>query len=191
MLSELLTSNSRAEIMRLLFNGLEEEHYLRDIEKLTDIKVNSLQKEVKHLSSLDLLKARKDGNRIYYSANKEHPLYSDLVSIVEKTVGVIAELKKRLEDDSIECAFSFGSFARAKEKSRSDIDLVIIGELGMRKVSKLLSGLQEKIGREINPHVYSREEFEKRITANDHFISSILKEEIKIIKGNLNEYRNI
>ena len=59
----------------------------------------------------------------------------------------------------------------------------------MRGVSKLLSGLQEKLGREINPHVLREDEFEKRIKNKDHFISNVLNEEIKVIIGNVNEYR--
>lgn len=189
MLAELFTSNTRAEIMRILFDGDGREYYLRDIEKKTHIQINSLQKEVKHLLSIDLIKARKDGNRIYYKANNESPIYIDLVSIVEKTVGVVALLKDKLNDSKIECAFLFGSMAKNKEKSRSDIDLIIIGDIGMRGLTKLLSGLQEKLGREINPHIYTKEEFKKRIIAKDHFITSVFKEEIKPIFGNLNEYR--
>lgn len=189
MLSELFTSNTRAELMRLLFNGQKKEHYLRDIEKLTNVKINSIQKEVKHLTGLDLLEARKDGNRIYYSANTAHPLYIDLVSIVEKTVGIVGQLKERLDDERIQGAFIFGSFAKGKEKSESDIDLIVIGELGMRTLTKLLSGIQEKVGREINPHIYTNDEFVKKIKKKDHFVSSILKEEIKPIIGTIDEYR--
>jgi predicted nucleotidyltransferase len=189
MLAELFTSDTRAEIMRILFNGEGREHYLREIEKITHVHISSLQKEVKHLVSIDLIKARKDGNRIYYKANSEHPIYPDLVSIVEKTVGVIALLKEKLNDSKIECAFLFGSMARNKEKAASDIDLVVIGDLGMRTLTKFLSGLQEKVGREINPHVYTKEEFKKRIKLKDHFIISVLKEEIKPIIGSVNEYR--
>jgi predicted nucleotidyltransferase len=189
MLAELFTSDTRAEIMRILFNGEGREHYLREIEKITHVHISSLQKEVKHLVSIDLIKARKDGNRIYYKANSEHPIYPDLVSIVEKTVGVIALLKEKLNDSKIECAFLFGSMARNKEKAASDIDLVVIGDLGMRTLTKFLSGLQEKVGREINPHVYTKEEFKKRLKLKDHFIISVLKEEIKPIIGSVNEYR--
>ena len=189
MLAELFTSNARAEVMRILFNGKAKEHYLREIEKNTDIQISSLQKEVKHLISIDLVKARKDGNRIYFKANIEHPIYSDLVSIVEKTVGVVSLLKERLVDSKIECAFLFGSMAKNKEKASSDIDLIVIGDLGMRTLTKLLSGLQEKLGREINPHIFTRTEFKKRIKSKDHFITSVLKEEIKTIIGDINEYR--
>jgi predicted nucleotidyltransferase len=189
MLAELFTSDTRAEIMRILFNGEGKEHYLREIEKITHIHINSLQKEVKHLAAIDLIKARKDGNRIYYKANIEHPIYPDLVSIVEKTVGVIALLKAKLNDHKIECAFLFGSMAKNTERATSDIDLIVVGDLGMRTLTKLLSGLQEKLGREINPHIYTKEEFKKRIKSKDHFVTSVLKEEIKPIIGSVNEYR--
>jgi predicted nucleotidyltransferase len=189
MLSELFTSDSRAEIMRILFDGEGKEHYLREIEKLTHIQINSLQKEVKHLVKIDLIKARKDGNRIYYKANIESPIYADLVSIVEKTVGIVSLLKEKLNDPKIDCAFLFGSIAKGKEKAASDVDLIVIGDLGMRALTKLISGLQDKLGREINPHIYTKEEFKKRIKSKDHFVTSVLKEEIKIIIGNVNEYR--
>lgn len=189
MLSELLTSKTRAEVMRILFDGSGEEHYLREMEKISHIQVNSLQKEVKHLASIDLIKARQDGNRIYYRANKEHPLYLDLVSIVEKTVGLGFILKSRLQDQRIKCAFIFGSIAKSNDKSSSDIDLIVIGDLGMRVLTKLLSGVQENVGREINPHIYTEEEFKKRIKLKDHFITSILKEQIKLIIGDVSDYR--
>lgn len=189
MLSELLTSNTRAEVMRILFDGSGEEHYLRGMEKMTNIQINSLQKEVKHLESIDLITARKDGNRIYYRGNQDHPLYTDLVSIVEKTVGIIPVLKEKLNDSKIQCAFLFGSMAKNKEKATSDVDLIIIGEIGMRAISNLLVGVQESIKREINPHVYTEQEFRNRIKEKNHFITSVLKQEIKPIKGNVNEYR--
>lgn len=189
MLAEILTSNTRAEILRLLFDGEQAEHYLRELQSLSGVNVRAVQKEVAHLEGLDLIKSRRDGNRLYFTANIAHPLYPDLVSIVEKTVGIIGQLKERLTDEKIEAAFIFGSMAKGKERSESDLDLVVIGELGMRSLSKKLSGIQERIGREINPHVFTKEEFINRIKKKDHFIVSILKEEVKPIIGSIDEYR--
>ena len=59
----------------------------------------------------------------------------------------------------------------------------------MRGVTKLLSGLQETLGREINPHVYSENEFKKRIAMKDHFLTTILKEPMKPILGEISDYR--
>lgn len=59
----------------------------------------------------------------------------------------------------------------------------------MRALSKLLSGLQEKLGREINPHIFTEDEFKKRIKKKDHSVTSIMNEEMKVIKGNIDDYR--
>ncbi len=191
MLNTLLTSHSRAAVFEALFDGQDREMYLREIERVTGKAVRSIQKELEHLLSIDLITKRKDGNRAYFKANKKNPIYSDIVSIVEKTVGVVGQLKDRLtQDESIKCAFIFGSFARGEERSESDIDLLIVGDLGMRKVSKLLSGMQEQIGREINPHVYSPEEFIEKTINKDHFVTNITNSKIKPIIGDINEYRN-
>lgn len=190
MLEKLLTSQSRSEIMRLLFDGQEREFYLRELEKLMGTAISSVQKEVKHLSDLDLIKSRRDGNRLYYKANTNHPIYSELVSIVEKTVGISALLKKAIEKPQIECAFIFGSLAKNKERAASDIDLVVIGDIGMRTLSKLLAPIQEKVGREINPHIYTAQEFKKRVSEKEHFISAILKGTIKPLIGDINDYRS-
>lgn len=189
MLTEILTSDTRAQLFGLLFSGAGKEYYLREIERITGKAIRSIQQEVKHLTDIDLIQSRRDGNRIYYKANKQHPLYPDLISIVEKTVGVFAQLKERLIDNRIECAFVFGSFALDKENSESDIDIIVIGNLGMRALTKLLSGLQEKIGREINPHIYSAEEFKQKVSSKDHFITSVINSENKVLIGELDDYK--
>jgi predicted nucleotidyltransferase len=72
-------------------------------------------------------------------------------------------------------AFVFGSIARGEERAGSDVDLMVIGQLGLRDLSRLLSGIEEKIGREVNPHVLREEEFRKRIRAKEHFASNVME----------------
>ncbi|MCK5597209.1 MAG: hypothetical protein KAJ04_07160 [Candidatus Eisenbacteria sp.] len=37
---------------------------------------------------MDLVTPRRDGNRLYYSANRAHPLYDDIRNLVMKTIGL-------------------------------------------------------------------------------------------------------
>lgn len=189
MLSEFLTSETRAEVLRALFNGEGKEYYFRELKRASSSSISSLQREVDRLCELELVKKRKDGNRVYFMANIEHPIYPELVSIVGKTVGIWASLKRRLKNSKIDLAFVFGSFAQNSEGARSDIDLCVVGDISMRGLSKLLSGLQEEFAREINPHIFTKSEFQKRIKENDHFVTSILKGSIKLLEGNIDEYK--
>lgn len=188
LLSEILSSKIRADIFRLLFGLSDMELYMREIERRSGYAIGTIQAELKKLLRLDLVTSRRDGNRLYYRANKDHPLYSDIRRIVLKTTGLVEVLRNSLKQDSrIDIAFVFGSIAREEEKSGSDIDIVVIGSLGLRKLSGLLSGVPEQIGREINPHVFSVKEFKNRIAQKEHFISQVVYEPKIFIIGSENE----
>ncbi len=71
-------------------------------------------------------------------------------------------------------AFVFGSLAAGGEKPASDVDLMIVGAVSLRQLSKWLSGVVGRIGREINPHVFAPQEFARRKQEHDHFLASVL-----------------
>ena len=174
-LAELLSSRTRAEIFRLLFSGTGEELHVREIERRSGLNDSTLRQELRKLVRLDLVQSRRDSNRVYYRAKTENPLYADIRSLVLKTSGLADVLKSVLRDNRVRAAFVFGSIACGEEKSGSDVDLMVIGDLGLRDISGLLSGIEEKIGREINPHVLHRDEFRKRVRAKEHFVSRVME----------------
>jgi len=174
-LAELLSSRARAEIFRLLFSGTGEELHVREIERRSGLNDSTLRQELRKLVRLDLVQSRRDSNRVYYRAKTESPLYPEIRNLVLKTSGLSDVLKSALTDKRIRVAFVFGSIARGEEKAGSDVDLMVIGQLGLRDLSRLLSGIEEKIGREVNPHVLREEEFRKRIRAKEHFVSSVME----------------
>ena len=71
-------------------------------------------------------------------------------------------------------AFVFGSVAGGKATASSDVDLMVVGLLGLRELTSLLEGTAEKLGREVNPHVLSEVEYRSRIEQGDHFVTNVL-----------------
>ena len=173
-LSEILSSKSRAAILRLLFDGSEKELHVREIQRRSRFSVRTVRDELEKLLKLDLVQRRKDGNRVYYGAKREHPLYSELVRIVIKTVGLIDILREAVAGHNISVAFVFGSVASGEELATSDVDLMVIGEITLREVTALLSGTDERVGREINPFVITGPEFRKRLRSDDDFIGRVM-----------------
>lgn len=165
--------------------------HVRALERDSSVSFGSIRQELKKLSRLDLVKSRRDGNRLYYSANTEHPLYPEIIGLVTKTVGYIGILKEALLDKAVIAAFVFGSVAEGGEKSGSDLALAVIGNIGMRRLSTLLSGCEERIGRAINPHTYRADEFAKRVTKRDHFVTQLLASSKVFIIGSENEFARI
>jgi predicted nucleotidyltransferase len=183
-LNQLLSSRVRSEIFRLLFDRRNTSIHLREIQRQSGLAIGTIQNEIKKLRDLDLVVSKQDGNRLYYSANSQHPIYNEICTLVEKTVGVGQELKSALQSiKGIECAFVFGSFAKGSEKSHSDIDLIIIGSLGLRHLSSKLKSLTFKFGREINPHVYSKKTWLEKLKRKDHFATSVLAEKKVFLIG--------
>ena len=186
-LAELLSSRARAEIFRLLFSATGEELHVREIERRSGLNDSTLRQELRKLVRLDLVQSRRDSNRVYYRAKTENPLYPEIRNLVLKTSGLADALEAALMDKRIRVAFVFGSIARGEEKAGSDVDLMVIGQLGLRDLSRSLSGIEEKIGREVNPNVLREEEFRKRVRAKEHFVSRVMESPKIFIIGSPHE----
>jgi len=187
LLSEILSSKIRAEIFRLLHGVNSAELHMREIERRSGCAIGTVQSELKKLLRLDLVIKRKDGNRLYYRANRDHPLYPDIHALVVKSNGLVDILRQALDrKKGIELAFVFGSFARHDEKAASDIDLLIIGRIGLRELSPILADVTEQVSREINPYIMTRSEFVKRKQTKEHFVVQLLDSPKMFIIGNEN-----
>lgn len=183
MLESMLSSRTRARIFAILFGVTQVELHNREIARRTGLSEAAVRQELSKLDELDLVVVRKDGNRVYYSANRSHPLFREIHSIVLKTTGLVDVLKEALADDRIEIAFVFGSIAEGRETADSDVDIMIIGNIGLRELSRILSGVSERIEREINPIVMSRSEYFKRKVNEDHFVHNVIDGARLFIKG--------
>ncbi|MGB8354356.1 MAG: nucleotidyltransferase domain-containing protein [Chthoniobacteraceae bacterium] len=186
-LAELLSSKVKAEIFRLLFGMEARQLHVRELERQSGLTIGTVQQELKRLSGLGIIEARVDGNRRYYGANQQHPLYPDIRNIVLKTSGLVDVLRPALAHKGIHIAFVFGSIGRNEEKAHSDIDLMVIGDIGLRQLVKHLAGMAARLGREINPMVLSVAEFKRRKNTLDHFLVSALATPRLYIVGNDHE----
>lgn len=186
-LAELLSSQGRAEIFRLLFGVVSRELHVRELERQTGLSDATMRQELKKLARLGVVEARPDGNRTYYRASHAHPLYPDIRNLVLKTSGLVGVLREALGETGIRYAFVFGSIASHTEKAGSDIDLLVIGTLTLRQLGKRLAGLSTQLGREVNPHVLTPAEFARRVKERDHFITSVLGTPRLFVKGSEDE----
>lgn len=188
-LAELLSSKIRAEIFRILFGvTFDAAFHMREIERRSGFAIGTVQTELKKLQRLEIISRIKDGNRVYYRANTSHPLYPDIRNLVLKTSGMVDVIKDALSNrKDIKVAFVFGSFACGEERAASDIDIMVIGDIGLRKLTGLLTNAAGKIGREVNPHALTEKEFVKRKTEEDHFLNQVLQSPKLFIIGAENE----
>jgi predicted nucleotidyltransferase len=83
----------------------------------------------------------------------------------------------------IELAFVFGSIARNRQGTDSDIDLFVLGSVSLRELSGPLSEAEKCLGRQVNPVIYSRKSFRQKFQAGDPFLLDVYRREKIPIRG--------
>jgi len=173
----------------LLYGRADQEFYLRDLVRKAGTSVGAAQRELKKLTDAGIVRRIRRGHQVYYQANDDSPIFGELKSILTKTVGVHDVVKESLLPlaNRVRLAFIYGSVARHQEKASSDIDLLVVGDVGFNEVVSNLEEAERRLGREINPTVYPVEEFRGKRKTSNHFLSTVLRQEKVFVMGDENE----
>lgn len=176
-LASVLFPNYRRKVLALLLLHPESSYHQREIARLTETQSGTLSRELVKLVAAGLAVKTRVGNQQHYRANRECPIFEELASILRKTSGLTDILAEALSPiaDRISAAFVFGSMASGKASAGSDIDLMILGTVTFREVVAVLYPCQETLGREINPKVYQREEWQRLLAEGGAFITDLLE----------------
>ena len=191
MLQKLLGSQARAEILKNLFTQEHKSIHLRELSRLSGLSAPVLQRELRKLEALGIVTIQKDGNRVKFSANADNLLYPLLCELVLKTEGPAGILKDAFADSPAIFVFIFGSTANGTAHAGSDIDLFVIGDCGLRDVTKRIHAAAGKIGQEINPYVISQNDFTERLHKQDHFLNEIISTPKIFLKGDADEFARL
>lgn len=184
--SELLFPNQyRRKVLALLLMNPHKWVHLRELARLTDASPGTLKKELDVLMGAGLLKSQKMGNQTQFSANTEHPVYPELFGLIRKTIGLHDVLASALEplDGKLDVVFVFGSMAKETETSQSDVDVMVIGDVTFGEVINALYDVQTTVGREINPKVMSRTEWQAKQLDGNSFVKELLAQPKIFIVG--------
>lgn len=191
MLSSLLFSDYRRRVLGLLLLHPDTTYHVRELARLTGTSAGTLHKELTKLTTGGVLRRQEVGNQVRYSADRDCPVFEELASILRKTSGLVDVLVEALSsiEKNIALAFVFGSVARGEQQSNSDVDVMLVGNLGFADAVQVLHPVQVTLQREINPVVYSLEEFRRRAASHDSFIREVLSQPKLFVVGNENELR--
>lgn len=165
----------RRNVLAAILLRPEKQWYMLELAKYLGVSRSSLQRELASLLKAEILVSHQDGNRVYYQANLDCPIFPELQSILNKTVGIYGLIGKALAPlaGRIEVAFVYGSFAQSTELVSSDVDLMVIGGIGLADVAVALRPVHRQINREISPVVLSVEEATKKLRSKDHFLATV------------------
>jgi uncharacterized protein len=192
-LGQLLFGDTRRAILALLYGHAEEQFYLRDLVRRTETALGAAQRELMQLTGAGLVLRVRRGNQVYYQANSANPIFSELKGILTKTAGIRDVVQQALQPvtDRVRAAFIYGSVAKGVEIASSDIDVMVIGDVGFSEVVSCLSTVEAKLGREINPTVYPPLEYAAKLKEKNHFLTSLVRQKKIFIVGDEHELRRL
>jgi len=160
--------------------------YLSDLARHLGSTPSSLQRELARLAASGILLTRKDGNRVYFKADTDNPIYPDLRRLMEKTSGVAEVIRQTVFGGTSRrpaVAFVFGSVARGEDDASSDIDLLVVGRTTMFAITPKLRRAEAVLGRPINAIVFPPEEFARKVGADNHFLKNVVSGEKLFVVG--------
>ena len=176
-LSDALFTKTQQRVLSLLFGQSGRAFSVSELIHATGAGSGAIQREIARLAGSGLLAMEQVGNQKRYRANPDSPIHDELVAIVGKTFGLAIPLGEALAPlaDRIDLAFVYGSVAKRNDTAASDIDLMIVSDkLTYADAVAALHPLIERLGREINPTLYSRAELHKRLAAGNAFVERVL-----------------
>ncbi len=148
MLESIITSKTRLNLLVKFFVNIANKGYLNSLANELGESTNSVRKELNNLTEAGYLSKEEDNNKVIYSANTSHPLFSTLQQIVRKHLGIeqIVEIVSRIGE--IDKIVLIGDYARGIDSGT--IEVLIVGKNINREY---LNNIEFKIEKIINRKV--------------------------------------
>jgi hypothetical protein len=188
-----LFGKTQRALLSLFFTKPTESFYLREIVRTAEIGLGAAQRELARWTEAGLLIRTQRGNQVRYRANPLSPVFAELRSLATKTIGIVDALRHSLGSvsDRIVVAFIHGLLTCRLEQSDIDVDLVVIGDVGSRELAVALQSARSKIGRDLNPTVFTPRDYRTKLRAKQHFVKSLGKSPKEFLIGDDAEFQRL
>jgi DNA-binding transcriptional ArsR family regulator len=163
MINALITSETRIKLLRKFFLNSSTKAHLRGLETEFGESSNSIRIELNRFEEAGLLHSLRDGNKKVYQANRNHPLFGDIHSIIMKEAGIDRVIDKVIHRlGSLNCIYLTGDFARGKDSPV--IDLILVGEnIDREYLARKVMQAEELVGRKVSYVVLHPDEAENHL----------------------------
>ena len=157
MIETLISSKTRIKLLLKFFLNSSNTSYLRGLETEFGESSNAIRIELNRLENAGMLTSSVQGNKKFFSANTQHPLYREVHNILLKYIGfdkIIENVIERLGD--VEKVFVTGAFAKGLDSQI--IDLIFIGNINKSYLIELIDKVEKLIHRKVRYVVFAPEE---------------------------------
>lgn len=179
-LSDALFTSTQQKVLGLLYGKPDQSFYVNEIARWAQVGKGSVTRELERLHKAGVLTMSRHGNQTHYQANPDCPIHGELLGIVRKTFGIGEQLRVALAPlaGQLVWAFVYGSIAKGAEHAGSDIDLMLIGDqLSYADVMERLMPVEERLGRTINPTLYTLADWQAKKASGNSFVLRVAEQD--------------
>ena len=176
-LADALFSTVQQRVLACLFGQPQRSFFANELIGLAGGGSGAVQRELAKLADSGLATVKRVGTQKHYQANPQSPIHADLCAIVQKTVGLAEPLREALAPltKHITAAFVYGSIAKRSDTASSDIDLMVVSDsLSYADLFGALEKAGKRLGRAVNPTIYTRQELAKRVKQHNAFVTRVM-----------------
>ncbi len=157
MLSSLITSKTRLNLLIKFFVNIANKGYLNSLANEFGESTNSVRKELNNLTNAGYLIKKSETNKVIYSANINHPLFDVIQSIVRKHLGIEDIINQILSKiGKIQKIILLGEYAKGIDSGI--IEVLIVGEnIDKKYLDEIGPKIEKKINRKVNFFVSNKE----------------------------------
>lgn len=187
-LADALFGATQQRVLGLLFGQPERSFFATEIMALVGAGRGVVQRELSRLVHSGLISVEKLGNQKHYQAAQESPIYVELCSIIQKTVGLQGPIRAALEPIAgrLRLAILYGSTAKGTETASSDVDVLIVSDsLTLEELITAFAPVERLLDRRISSTIYTPREFSERQENKNPFITRLLAGPFVVLAGTL------
>lgn len=185
MLEQLFGSKTRLKVLKTLYRDPERAYFVRELARAVGVQINAVRRELELLQDVGLVvEIEKDADdtsksgstlRKYYQLDQTHVIYNELQALLVK--GQVMGEQEFVQDLKKKCGQVLlltltGQFTGASD---APTDLLIVGELKPRSLTKLIEKYEQSFGFPIRFTSMTENEFSERRYVMDKFLFSIFE----------------
>ncbi len=157
MIEALISSKTRIKLLLKFFLNSSSRSYLRGLESEFGDSTNGIRQELNRFEEAGMLKTCTEGNKKYFQANTDHPLYKEIHNILIKYIGfdtIIDTVIERLGE--IQKVYLIGKLSNGLDSPV--IDLLLLGDVDENYLVNLIRKAEPMIKRKIRYIIYRSDE---------------------------------
>jgi hypothetical protein len=176
--ADALFTRTQQRVLGLLYGNTARSFYSNEIVRLSGVGIGTVHRELARLLASGLVTAGRIGNQKHYQANRAATVFEELRGLALKTFGVADVLRAALAPlaPRIRVAFVHGPVASGEDIAGSAIDVLVLSDyLGYGEVIGAMAPAEKSLGRGVNPAIYGRVEFLRRVSEEGAFLGRVLE----------------